>query len=46
MFDNIIAAIRGYIIRRLAEQVAADIAANGLQPDDQAIIDEALNETV
>lgn len=42
MFDAIIAAIRAYIIRKLAEQVADDIVANGLTAEDQAIVDEAL----
>lgn len=46
MFDAILDAIRAYVIRKLAEQVAADIIANGLTPEDQATIDSILNEPV
>lgn len=44
MFTAIIRTIRAYIIRKLAEMVAGDIATNGLKESDIVIIDEILNQ--
>ena len=43
MFTSIIDAIRAYIIRKIAEQVANDIIETGLTEADRATIDEILN---
>lgn len=43
MFSEIRDAIRAYVIRKIAEQVASDIVTNGLTPEDQTIIDSILN---
>jgi hypothetical protein len=44
IFSAIIAAIRQYIIKMLAEQVSQDIIANGLSDDDMATIATVMNE--
>lgn len=42
-FQTVLALIRAYIIRKLAEQVLTDIAAaDALTSEDEAIIDQAL----
>jgi hypothetical protein len=43
MFTTVRAAIRNYIITRLAELVADDIINNGLTADDMANIDAAID---
>jgi hypothetical protein len=45
MFNLILAAIRVYVIKKLAEQVADDIITNGLTEQDQATIDAVLAST-
>lgn len=42
MFDTLKLTIRSYIIRKLAEMVAADIAQTGLTAEDKAVIDDVM----
>ena len=42
MFTSVRAAIRAYIITRLAEIVADEIAASGLTDEEKAVLDAAM----